>query len=500
MAINKEKDNSKDTDVDPNVDHGYAWVILAGCFVMYSLVIGTIKAYGILYTEMVSYYGTGSGNTAWIGSMLLLLLLGLSPVANLLSRKFTFRRVAFTGGMLLCLGYFLSGFVQRMEVMFLTLGVCGGLGYGLSFSPCSTIISYYFKKHRALANGIVVSGSGIGALTFPTFYRFLVEKYGLQGAFWIIGGVVLNVCVAACIFRQPRLLLKEKQSTEAKNCNDKDHEVLLNGKLQQKEDQKDTLSTCYGLDFRFSLFKNPQFTMYCVAFILCMNGYGNNLILIPAHIKAIGYDTQHAVYGVTIMGGCEVVARISFGWIADQKLVKRKHIFLTSMFIASGFCFVAPLFNSFVFMGIFSAIIGTFPGSFWSLVSVLIIDVVGIENFTPAFGLVMLCLAFGVVVSQPTIGFLFLFAGLIVAMEPFILRFFKKHETLDDTVDNTIEIPLQNLKRVVTSEETDSLLDENGGVIFTSPRISRIYRPYESEKQGKSQYSSPAPVVDGNEV
>jgi hypothetical protein len=44
---------------------------------MYCLVIATINAYDILYTEMVSYFGTGSGNTAWIGGMVLLLLLGL---------------------------------------------------------------------------------------------------------------------------------------------------------------------------------------------------------------------------------------------------------------------------------------------------------------------------------------------------------------------------------------------------------------------------------------
>jgi MFS family permease len=46
-----------------------------------------------------------------------------------------------------------------------------GVGYGLVFAPTSTIISYYFDNHRALANGIMVSGSGVGALTHPFIYR-----------------------------------------------------------------------------------------------------------------------------------------------------------------------------------------------------------------------------------------------------------------------------------------------------------------------------------------
>lgn len=214
----------------------------------------------------------------------------------------------------------------------------------------------------------------------------------------------MNVCAAACLFRQPPLLLKEIKRAEATKQKKRNPDMLLNDKTPGENAGKQPSSKCFGLDFRFSLFKNPRFAMYCVGFILCMNGYGNNLILIPAHIKALGFDNNHVVYGVTIMGGCEVVARISFGWLADQNMMKRKHIFLISMFIASVFCFIAPLFESFVFMAVFACVIGTFPGSFWSLVSVLIIDVVGMENFTPAFGLIMLCLAIGVVISQPSVG------------------------------------------------------------------------------------------------
>ena len=52
-----------------------------------------------------------------------------------------------------------------------------GLGYGLAFAPCSTIISYYFEKRRAFANGITVSASGIGAIGFPFIYRQVSELF-----------------------------------------------------------------------------------------------------------------------------------------------------------------------------------------------------------------------------------------------------------------------------------------------------------------------------------
>ena len=46
-----------------------------------------------------------------------------------------------------------------------------GLGYGLAFAPCATIISFYFEKRRALANGITASASGMGAIVLPFLYR-----------------------------------------------------------------------------------------------------------------------------------------------------------------------------------------------------------------------------------------------------------------------------------------------------------------------------------------
>ena len=40
-------------------------------------IIGSVKSFGVVYTELLDYYDTGAGNTAWIFSLCLLLLTGL---------------------------------------------------------------------------------------------------------------------------------------------------------------------------------------------------------------------------------------------------------------------------------------------------------------------------------------------------------------------------------------------------------------------------------------
>ena len=100
-----------------------------GCFFMYMFTIGSLKSYGVLYTELTDYFGAGSGATAWIGSVCSFLLLGLGPFSNWMSIKFSFRRVTFIGGVFTGIGYVTSSFIPRIEYLYVTFGVLAGKEY-----------------------------------------------------------------------------------------------------------------------------------------------------------------------------------------------------------------------------------------------------------------------------------------------------------------------------------------------------------------------------------
>lgn len=51
--------------------------------------------------------------------------------------------------------------------IFLSQGVAAGIGLGFLFLPSVSIIGHWFMKRRALAMGIVVSGSSTGGIIFP---------------------------------------------------------------------------------------------------------------------------------------------------------------------------------------------------------------------------------------------------------------------------------------------------------------------------------------------
>ena len=85
-------------------------------------------------------------------------------------------------------------------------------------------------------------------------------------------------------------------------------------------------------------------------------------------------------------------------------------------------------------------------------------------------------------------------------MEQYIIRIFRKEQKPAADITIIEEIQLQDNKIIKSSDDTDSLLDENGE-IFTSPRINRTYTPYETEVVNQTNLqTSHVPVVDTNDV
>lgn len=71
----------------------------------------------------------------------------------------------------------------------------------MSTTPGIILVSQYFDKHRALANGICVSGTAAGSFVFPLLIEVLVQNFGFHGTILLLGGCMLHVCVSATLYR-----------------------------------------------------------------------------------------------------------------------------------------------------------------------------------------------------------------------------------------------------------------------------------------------------------
>ena len=88
-----------------------------------------------------------------------------------------------------------------LSITSIPLSITKGLGAGLSTTPGIIMTSRYFDKHRALANGICVSGTAAGSMVIPPLMEYLVPMYGFRGSILILGACMLHVCFSAVIYR-----------------------------------------------------------------------------------------------------------------------------------------------------------------------------------------------------------------------------------------------------------------------------------------------------------
>ncbi|XP_049844400.1 monocarboxylate transporter 3 isoform X2 [Schistocerca gregaria] len=188
-------------DVPPPPDGGYGWVIVFASFMCNMIVDGIAYTFGIFLGEFVNYYGEGKGKTAWVGSLLSGMYLSAGPVVSALTNKYGCRAVCIAGSIIGCAAFVLSIFSPNVNVLMLTYGVMGGIGFGLIYLPAVVCVGYYFETKRSLATGIAVCGSGFGTFAFAPVATILLETFGWKGSNLVLAGVILNCAVFGAMMR-----------------------------------------------------------------------------------------------------------------------------------------------------------------------------------------------------------------------------------------------------------------------------------------------------------
>lgn len=183
-------------------DGGWGWMIVFGAILSGALVPSLFMCFGVFMNAFLEVFpGTSKSSAAWIPSIMTSLMNGMGPITSGLVNLYSARVVTYAGSFVLSAGLVLSYFTNSIQALYLTYGVLGGIGAGLSIAPGLYLISQYFKNRRGLATGVCMAGSSIGQIITPYLVQILLDEYNYKGCMLILGGMMLNICVTACLFR-----------------------------------------------------------------------------------------------------------------------------------------------------------------------------------------------------------------------------------------------------------------------------------------------------------
>ncbi|KRZ74793.1 Monocarboxylate transporter 14, partial [Trichinella papuae] len=209
--INREVDIQDLVSVPP--DGGWGWMIVLSCFFISIIADGSVFAFGILFPEWHSYFKCSTVTVAWVGSLLSGVYLLVGPFAGGLMNRFGARAVIITGSVIMCLAYVMSAFATSVVFLMVTYGFIGGIGCGLTYIPSVVYVGYYFEKKRAIATGIAMAGSGLGAVVMPPLYIHIIDTYAWRGGMLILAGLMLQCAVFGSLMRplpKPRYVSDEE--------------------------------------------------------------------------------------------------------------------------------------------------------------------------------------------------------------------------------------------------------------------------------------------------
>ncbi|KPM40732.1 hypothetical protein AK830_g5802 [Neonectria ditissima] len=193
-----------------------AWLTVAGSFLVYFVSFGYMNSFGYFqdyYTQndLADY---SPSLVSFIGSLQLGLMYLVGPIAGVLYDAYSatwLYLIAAFGGIVSCVGVSFAKPEQIWQHM-LSQGVLFGVTVPFGTNVALPIASQHFKQSRALAIGVVASGSSLGGVCLPIMYSYVVPRIGFSWSLRLTSLIILAFYGAAIIISTPNVPRKSLRS------------------------------------------------------------------------------------------------------------------------------------------------------------------------------------------------------------------------------------------------------------------------------------------------
>lgn len=281
----------------------------------------------------------------------------LSPVSGILTDRIGLRLTTFIGGVLMTAGMILSSmFFHNIQLLYLTYGIMFGLGAALSYTPTIAIMGHYFKRYLGVVSGIATCGSSIFTVILPPVLTWLLNEYGLQGTFFVLGISSAGVIICSLVYkplRPPPPPPKRKPGQSSRSIF-----IMHLRSLVHVEN-----------------FKRKRYIIWALSMPIALLGYFVPYVHMPKYVQET-YPDCNKDWPIMCIGITSGLGRLFFGYIADFKWIDRV-LLQTISFVLLGLLMIAipfvelisiPLIHPFYILLAITLGMGIVDGCFITLI------------------------------------------------------------------------------------------------------------------------------------
>ncbi len=376
--------------------------------------IGSVYAWSVLTKPVMAALGLTLSETTWAFSIAILFL-GMSAgfLGGIVERMGPARSgvlsaVFFCTGLL---GTGLAVHLQSAPLLYLFYGVIGGIGLGIGYiTPVSTLVKW-FPEHRGFATGLAIMGFGFASLIAGPLMRYLVDAYGLQENFFILGVAYFVVITLSALYLRAPVRGEIPVLLE---------DVIARAKTTQVKRRK---LMAPSLTRGQAMRTWKWYALWWIFFTNITCGIGLLAVASPMAQDVIGMTPAQAASLVGIIGIINGAGRIVWSTVSDWL---GRGITYMVFFALEVWAFwqLSVTTDSFMFQFLVLAIISTYGGGF-ACMPAYITDIFGVKSLAAIHGSILT--AWGIagiagpvilaILKENTGGYtttLHLFAGMMV--------------------------------------------------------------------------------------
>ena len=173
----------------------YAWIVLGILAIVQIFGQSISMSAGIMVPELRAPLDEG-GRFGWSAGMIGAALAGYylvgsltSPFSGRMGDILGARKLLIAGGILFGGSMIMIGFITQIWQFFLVYSVLLALTSSITIVPLMAAVNPWFRRRLGLGIGLMWAAGGLGAALLAPVYSMLLESYGWQTTFVIIGAV-----------------------------------------------------------------------------------------------------------------------------------------------------------------------------------------------------------------------------------------------------------------------------------------------------------------------
>ncbi|KAG9189589.1 hypothetical protein G6011_06457 [Alternaria panax] len=289
-----------------------AWFTVAGSILIYYASFGVMNSFGFFQNYYSSDFlkQTPPSTIAFIGTLQMALMNLLAALSGALCDRYGVKAGAGTTLALVMLSFIHSG---QFWLVLMTQGLLMGLTIAFGVQPALTVVGQHFKERRALAMGLVSTGSALGGIGFPLMFDQLLPKVGFANSLRL-AAVKIAVCysIALCI------------STS---------------KPSGKPERKGIASL---IDFRG--FLDKSYAVLCIGTWFAILGLWVPAYYLKSYANAVYAGNTVSKYFLCMLNGSSIVGATFGGFLGDR--IGRLNLLWPITFISGCLCLFLWLFSN----------------------------------------------------------------------------------------------------------------------------------------------------------